>query len=91
MSLGVSKEVKVVRENQSILSPFPNNVQEFSLKDTYSNFKQKSNGVDAAGIYAYYSLVSNAEKGFTEVRLYIEKTQPDAKEYLKTLCLLPHQ
>jgi hypothetical protein len=64
---------------------YPKNMEEFLFKDTYSNFQLASSGVDAAGIYAYYTMAINEddESSDVEIRMYIEKIQTDAMAHLK--------
>ena len=65
------------------------NVECFLFKDAYSNFKLLSNGIDAAGIYAYYNLANTVNKGSADVRIRmsIENEQSEAKVYLVNFVL----
>jgi len=67
------------------IQTYPNIVKEFYFKDAYANFELVTNGVDAAGIYAYFSLANSADKELSDVRIRmsVEKTQTDAKIYLR--------
>jgi hypothetical protein len=64
---------------------YRNNVESFSFKETYSDFALVSNGVDAAGNYAYYVIEDKVEEGLfsVEVRLSINSSASDAVECLR--------
>ena len=64
---------------------YRNNVESFSFKETYSDFALVSNGVDAAGNYAYYVIEDKVEEGLfsVEVRLTINSSASDAVECLR--------
>ena len=72
------------------IATYPNNINDFTFQESYSDFFLESNGSDEGGLYAYYSLNNVAyERSYdARIELLIFETQVDSKQYLRDYVLL---